>query len=1457
MKKYNAEEWKTKQEEAKEKLKAQVADIVTNFENAPEDILEFLHFSSRFYQYSTNNKMLIYKQNPGARFCASYNKLKEMGYQVQRGQKGMEILVPAAVTYWYDDKISQWKRLSEAKKEEKAKIKAGEIETKKITVFKIGHTFDIGQTDCPVAEYPKLFGMGYSSEKHDELFNAVKSYCEERGIPVYIENFPSISMRGYFQPADNTIHLSDKLNDSMKLSVLTHELGHAVMHAAYDPDMSVEQKEIEADSLSLMLREHLGVSEIENARKAHLADSYRNYLEYKELNSDRIKCPELPEILDRVNTAYGDMITGFNGAIESYLHREKEEVKELNPTLTAESNKKIANEAVHSIGLQLPIDDLPIDYNKSINRSLQNVNAELTKLVAAYEEAYNIPSDERLTVYSGDYMIYETAEHASTEKFNSAVSTALEKLGLSDTEFEAADYSKKQLVGFFKKIIENEKENEQFKSDLIKWQNGDYPATEMLKVSSTPYVMQACGIEAHDIYIKQNTLKKVMSNNKEEFPHAHNVSMKELYQIPNIIRNPVMILKGEHPNAVIFVSNMFDSDNHRIIIPCTLNIDVKRYTAHRIMSIYGKNHLNNYLKNKINKGAVLAYNKKIASEMIQSIGHPLPKEESLIDYDNSICYSPRNVNTEKEKIKLLNPSAEQISLVAAYEEAYDVPSDERLTVYSGDYMLYETAEHASTEKFNSAVSTALKKLSLSKTEFEAADYSKKQLVEFFKKIIENEKENEQFKSDLIKWQNGEYPATEVIKVCSTPYVMQACGIEAHDIVIKNNTLRKITSDDKEEFHHAHSMSIEELYKIPDVIRNPVMLIKGRHPNSIVFISNEFDSNGKRIIMPCTLNVGGKNCSVHRIMSVYGKEHFENFIKNEISNNSILAYNKKIANEITRSIGRPLPKEESLIDYNDSICYSPRNVNTEKEKIKLLNPTAEQVSLVAAYEEAYNIPSDERLTVYSGDYMIYETAEHASTEKFNSAVSTALEKLGLSDTEFEAADYSKKQLVGFFKKIIENEKENEQFKSDLIKWQNGDYPATEVIKVCSTPYVMQACGIEAHDIVIKNNTLRKITSDDKEKFIHAHNMSIGELYQIPNAIRNPVMILKGNHPNSIIFVSNIYDSNNNRIIIPCTLNFDLKHYTAQRIMSIYGKEKFEKYIKKEFEKKSLMAYNKKIANEMIQSIGLYLPKEESLIDYDNSICYSPRNVNTEKEKRLIKDLKQMILRDETSPEAVLSDRSAQNWYSFTCQASGTDDIKNSLKRLVTDEMKIVAVQDFDAGSKTVQLTPDFQLQFIGTGYSNHREALSAVLGDSSVAKIVEYDTLKNAAENHDFKIISEAENIKYPYVIFENSNSEIRRMPFRNALKELEEKNNVAVEKQSYEAVDISIVADRDNVYSMQAELGTPRSVTEQIQAYCDDLKLDGLGREAALQKYINNNHAAEMNFSARDQIMFDGFDIGR
>ena len=41
----------------------------------------------------------------------------------------------------------------------------GLIETKQITKFKIGHVFDIAQTNCPVEDYPKIYNMGYSSEQ--------------------------------------------------------------------------------------------------------------------------------------------------------------------------------------------------------------------------------------------------------------------------------------------------------------------------------------------------------------------------------------------------------------------------------------------------------------------------------------------------------------------------------------------------------------------------------------------------------------------------------------------------------------------------------------------------------------------------------------------------------------------------------------------------------------------------------------------------------------------------------------------------------------------------------------------------------------------------------------------------------------------------------------------------------------------------------------------------------------------------------------------------------------------------------------------------------------------------------------------------------------------------------------------------------------------------------------------
>ena len=82
-----------KSEQTKEEMKQKVIELAKNFKDNPQNMIEYLQFSTRFYNYSSRNTMLIYQQNPGAMFCNSYKAYQDMGYSVKRGEHGMKILV--------------------------------------------------------------------------------------------------------------------------------------------------------------------------------------------------------------------------------------------------------------------------------------------------------------------------------------------------------------------------------------------------------------------------------------------------------------------------------------------------------------------------------------------------------------------------------------------------------------------------------------------------------------------------------------------------------------------------------------------------------------------------------------------------------------------------------------------------------------------------------------------------------------------------------------------------------------------------------------------------------------------------------------------------------------------------------------------------------------------------------------------------------------------------------------------------------------------------------------------------------------------------------------------------------------------------------------------------------------------------------------------------------------------
>lgn len=88
----------------------------------------------------------------------------------------------------------------------------------------------------------------------------------------------SISLRGYYNPDRKEIHINELLQDTERLSTLTHELGHALAEHAAGDGKSEAQREYEGDCISILIQEHCGI-EITDSRMRHFSAHYKKFME--------------------------------------------------------------------------------------------------------------------------------------------------------------------------------------------------------------------------------------------------------------------------------------------------------------------------------------------------------------------------------------------------------------------------------------------------------------------------------------------------------------------------------------------------------------------------------------------------------------------------------------------------------------------------------------------------------------------------------------------------------------------------------------------------------------------------------------------------------------------------------------------------------------------------------------------------------------------------------------------------------------------------------------------------------------------------------------------------------------------------------------------------------------------------------------------------------------------------
>ena len=123
---------------------------------------------------------------------------------------------------------------------------------------------------------------------------------------------------------------------------------------------------------------------------------------------------------------------------------------------------------------------------------------------------------------------------------------------------------------------------------------------------------------------------------------------------------------------------------------------------------------------------------------------------------------------------------------------------------------------------------------------------------------------------------------------------------------------------------------------------------------------------------------------------------------------------------------------------------------------------------------------------------------------------------MKGSDYNLADLTKEEKA----KLQQNKSEDNVYRNQLNKYFSGNMATHEVINVCSTPNILKILSSKARKIVLSQNNLYNsiaLKENRSKGHTEGHEIPKQEIYKLPEAIRSPIMVLKGNkrNENSVI------------------------------------------------------------------------------------------------------------------------------------------------------------------------------------------------------------------------------------------------------------------------------------------------------------------------------------------------------
>lgn len=205
---------------------------------------EWLNTMTKFHTYSLRNQMLIFLQNPNASYVAGFNKWKELGRSVDKGEHGIRILAPAP-----------YKTKELLTHDENGELLKPPHETEVTHMaFKPAYVFDISQTHG--RELPELtHNLEGEVRDFESIFKAIEAFSP---YPISFEQIGN-GANGYCDHSGKRIVIREGLSQEQTVKTAIHELAHGIMHT---PDVKRDRTlfEVQAESVAYIVCRHFGIN---------------------------------------------------------------------------------------------------------------------------------------------------------------------------------------------------------------------------------------------------------------------------------------------------------------------------------------------------------------------------------------------------------------------------------------------------------------------------------------------------------------------------------------------------------------------------------------------------------------------------------------------------------------------------------------------------------------------------------------------------------------------------------------------------------------------------------------------------------------------------------------------------------------------------------------------------------------------------------------------------------------------------------------------------------------------------------------------------------------------------------------------------------------------------------------------------------------------------------------------